>query len=82
MNERGSLVQVQIETHVPVLICPPQISHGLTWNRIRASVVRDCRLTDCLRHGVALRTEVLIIPECGIYGYHCAFRLPSNQLLG
>jgi len=45
MNERGSMVEVQIEKTVTVPLCPPQISHGLTWDRIRASVVRGCRLT-------------------------------------
>jgi hypothetical protein len=29
---------------VPWLLCPPQISHGLPWNRARASVVRDRRM--------------------------------------
>jgi len=80
MNECGALVDVLIEKPVPLPHCPQQISHGLTWNRIRASVVRGCQLT---AWGMAWppRTEVLIIQECGIYGYHCAFRLPNNQLL-
>ena len=26
---------------VPLLLCPPQISHGLPWDRAQASVVRD-----------------------------------------
>jgi BMFP domain-containing protein YqiC len=33
------------EKPVPVPLCPPQISYGLTWDRTRASVVRGRRLT-------------------------------------
>jgi hypothetical protein len=33
------------EIPVPVPLCPPQISHGLTRDRTRASAVRDRRLT-------------------------------------
>jgi len=33
------------EKPVPVLLCPPQIRHGLTRARTRASVVRGRRLT-------------------------------------
>jgi hypothetical protein len=29
----------------PVLICPPQIPHDLTWDRIRADAVESQRLT-------------------------------------
>jgi hypothetical protein len=32
------------EKPVPVPLCPPQISHGLTRNRTRASAVRGRRL--------------------------------------
>jgi hypothetical protein len=28
-------------------LCPPQIPHGLTWNRTRASEVGGLRLTAC-----------------------------------
>jgi hypothetical protein len=33
------------EKSVPVPLCPPQISHGLTRDRTRASAVRGRRLT-------------------------------------
>jgi hypothetical protein len=33
------------EKAVPVPLCPPQISHGLTWDRTRVSAVRVWRLT-------------------------------------
>ena len=33
------------EKLVPVPLCPPQIPHGLTWNRTRASAVRGLRQT-------------------------------------
>jgi hypothetical protein len=33
------------ENPVPVPLCTPQISHGLTWDRARASAVRGQRLT-------------------------------------
>jgi hypothetical protein len=33
------------EKPVPVPLCPPQIPHGLTWARTRASAVRGRRLT-------------------------------------
>jgi hypothetical protein len=33
------------EKPVPVPLCPPQIPHGLTWARTRASAVRSRRLT-------------------------------------
>jgi hypothetical protein len=33
------------EKPVPVPLCPPQIPHGLTWDRTRASAVRGRRLT-------------------------------------
>jgi hypothetical protein len=52
-EEYGALVQlyrqgkteVLGEKPVPVPICPPQISHGLTWDRSRASEVTGPRLT-------------------------------------
>jgi hypothetical protein len=36
------------EKPVPVPFCPPQIPHGLTWDRIRASAVGGRRLTAIL----------------------------------
>jgi hypothetical protein len=32
------------EKPVPVPLCPPQVSHGLTWDRTQASAVRGRRL--------------------------------------
>jgi hypothetical protein len=37
--------ELQYEDLIPVPICPPQILHGLTRDRVRASVVRGRRLT-------------------------------------
>jgi hypothetical protein len=60
MNEYGALVEwywqgkteVLGEKTVPVPLCPPQISHRLTWDRTLASAVSGRRLT-VLTHGVA-----------------------------
>jgi hypothetical protein len=50
------------EKPVPVPLCPPQISHGLTGARIRDSVVRGQQLTNRLSHGMAklFITHILI----------------------
>ena len=53
MKRGGALVEgnwreetnVFWERYVPVPICPPPISRGLTWDRIRAFAVRGWRLT-------------------------------------
>jgi hypothetical protein len=50
--------EVLREIPVPVPVCPPQIPHGLTRHRTRASAVRSRRLTAWIiildKHGVSL----------------------------
>jgi len=42
----------------PVPLCPPQISHGLVWDRIQTSALRSRQLTDRLSHGTATNMEL------------------------
>jgi hypothetical protein len=39
------VTELLLEKYVPVPLCLPQISHGLKWDKNRASSVRDRRLT-------------------------------------
>jgi hypothetical protein len=50
------------ENPVPVPLCPPQISHGLTWDQTQASVVTGQQLTTC----VSIR-PIYIAHELSLY---------------
>jgi hypothetical protein len=52
------------EKPVPVPLCPPQISHGLTRDRTRASAVRGRRLTArAMARPLAFRCLLLLVTE-------------------
>jgi hypothetical protein len=46
-TERGKLKYTTRQKPIQVLPRPPQISHGLNWDRTRFSVMKGWRLTAC-----------------------------------
>jgi hypothetical protein len=56
---------------MPVPLCPPQIPHGLTLARTRASAVRGRRLTT---FGTAKNVELLTVKADGTYSYRSALK--------
>jgi hypothetical protein len=51
------------EKPVPVTLSPPQIPHGLIWDRTRASAVGGRRLTACvMARPLAIRLQYSIKP--------------------
>ena len=52
--------EVLREKPVTVPLCPPQMSHGLAWDRTRASAVKGKQLTAC---AMALPLNIAINPN-------------------
>jgi hypothetical protein len=70
------------EKPVPVPLCPPQIPHGLTRERTRASAVRGRRLTTWAMHG--LQWDYSLIPATTRDNdtcYYFKFRYFSQKIL-
>jgi hypothetical protein len=51
-------IRITQRNPVPLLLCPPQIRHGLPWDRIRASAVRSRQLRDST---IARPTIIVIV---------------------
>jgi hypothetical protein len=54
---------------VPVLLCPPQIAHGLTWHRTRASAQGSQRLTAWAMARLSVCS--LSYPACKAHAQYC-----------
>jgi hypothetical protein len=72
------------EKPVPVPLCPPQIPHGLTWERTRASAVRGRRLTTWaflgnLHVAVSCCSRVLCFSVSTAFAFHFLNELKRHE---
>jgi hypothetical protein len=74
--DRGK-TEVLGEKPVPVPLCPPQIPHGLTRDRTRASTVRVRRLTACAI--ITLLSKIQINQSVNIHYLTCITFLEKRQ---